>query len=161
MVLYSGDFCQTLPVVVGGGYKQTVEACLQRSYLFSLIQHFHLTTNMCLQNQLDFQQFLLDIGEGKTDSEVRIPNEMIVPRNSLDELIYAIFDDPVNFSEHVILAVRNDDAQEINRKIIDHMPSVVHQYFSVDFIHENDEHAHHYPIEFLCVATQAPTTSLH
>ena len=65
VVLYGGDFCQTLPVVVSGGRRQTVEACLRRSYLFPLMQHFHLTTNMRLQSQPDFQQFLLDIGEGK------------------------------------------------------------------------------------------------
>ena len=49
VVLYGGDFRQTLPIVVGGGCKQTVEACLRRSYLFPLMQHFHLTTNMRLQ----------------------------------------------------------------------------------------------------------------
>ena len=58
----------------------------------------------------------MDIGEGKIDLEVRIPSEMIVPRNSLDGLIDAIFDDPVDFSECVILAIQNDDAQEINNK---------------------------------------------
>ena len=29
------------------------------------------------------------------------------------------------------------------------MPGDVHQCFSADFVHENDEHAHHYPVEFL------------
>ena len=29
------------------------------------------------------------------------------------------------------------------------MPGNVHQCFSTDFVHENDEHAHHYPVEFL------------
>ena len=99
MVLYGGDFRQTLSVVVGGGRKQTVEACLRRSHLFPLMQYFHLTTNMHLQSQLDFQQFLFDIGEGKIGSEVRIPSEMIVPGNSLDGFIDAIFDDPDDFSE--------------------------------------------------------------
>ena len=81
VVLYGGDFCQTLSVVVGGGCKQIVEACLRRSYLFPLMQHFHLTTNMLLQSQPDFQQFLLDIGEGKTSSGIRIPSAMIVSGN--------------------------------------------------------------------------------
>ena len=52
----------------------------------------------------------MDIGEGKTGSEVKISSEMIVHENSLDGLIDAIFDDPVDFSERVILAVQNDDA---------------------------------------------------
>ncbi|XP_024368016.1 uncharacterized protein [Physcomitrium patens] len=104
---------------------------------------------MRLQSQPDFQRFLLDIGEGKTGPKVDLPLGLVAPGNSLDGLIDAIFDDPVDFSERVILAVRNDDAQEINRKITDRIPSDVHQCFSADFIHENDEHAHHYLVEFL------------
>ena len=73
VVIYGGDFRQTLPVVVRGGRKQTVQACLRHSYLFPLMQHFHLTTNMRLQSQPDFQQFLLDIGEGKTGPKVDLP----------------------------------------------------------------------------------------
>jgi hypothetical protein len=149
VVLYGGDFRQTLPVVVRGGRKQTVQACLRHSYLFPLMQHFHLTTNMRLQSQPDFQKFLLDIGEGKTGPKVDLPLELVAPGNSLDGLIDAIFDDPIDFSERVILAVRNDDAQEINRRITDRIPGDVHQCFSADFVHENDEHAHHYPVEFL------------
>ena len=119
VVLYGGDFRQTLPVVVRGGRKQTVQACLRHSYLFPLMQHFHLTTNMRLQSQPDFQQFLLDIGEGKTGPKVDLPPGLVAPGNSLDGLIDAIFDDPVDFSERVILAVQNDDAQKINQKITD------------------------------------------
>ena len=87
VLLYDDDFCQILSVVVGGCHKQTVEACLWRSYLFPLMQYFHMTINMRLQSQRDN---LLDTGEGKTDSEIRIPSEMIVPGNSLDGLIDAI-----------------------------------------------------------------------
>lgn len=74
---------------------------------------------------------------------------MNVPRNSQDGLIDAIFDDLVDFSERIILAVVNDDAQEINHKITDCMLGNAHQCFSADLVHENDEHAHYYPIEFL------------
>jgi len=69
---------------------------------------------------------------------------MVAHEKILDRLIDVIFDDPVDFSERIILVVQNDDAQEINRKITDRMPNDVHQCFSVDFIHKNDEHVHHY-----------------
>ncbi|XP_073389622.1 uncharacterized protein [Physcomitrium patens] len=90
-----------------------------------------------------------DIGEGKTGPKVDLPLGLVAPGNSLDGLIDVIFDDVVDFSERVILAIRNDDAQEINRKITDRIPGDVHQCFSADFVHENDEHGHHYPVEFL------------
>jgi len=50
VVLYGSDFHQILPAVVGGDRKKTIEACLRCSYLFPLMQHFHLTTNVCLQS---------------------------------------------------------------------------------------------------------------
>jgi len=133
VVLYGGDFHQTLSVVVGGGRKQTIEACLLRSYLFLLMQHFHLTTNMSLQSQLDFQQFLLDIGEGKTGSKIEILLGMVVHENSLNGFIDTIFDNMVDLCEHVILVVQNDDAQEINCKITDHISSNVHQYGTFNY----------------------------
>ena len=105
------------------------------------MQHFHLTTNMCLQSQPDFQRFLLDIGEDKTGPKIDLPLGLVAPGNSLDGLIDTIFDDLIDFFECVILVVRNDDAQEINRKFTDRIPGNVHQCFSADFVHENDEHA--------------------
>jgi len=45
--------------------------------------------------------------------------------------------------------VPRKQAEEINCKITNYMLGDVHQCFSVDFVHENDEHAHHYPIELL------------
>jgi len=90
------------------------------------MQHFQLTTNMRLQSQPDFQQFLLDIGEGKTGSEVEIPLRMVAHGYSLDGLIDTIFDDSIDFSKYVILVVWNDDAQEINRKITNCMSGDVH-----------------------------------
>ena len=89
---------------------------------------------------------MLDIGEGKTGPKVDLPLGLVAPGNSLDGLIDAIFDDPVDFSERVILAVRHDDAQEINRKITDCILGDMHQCFSTNFVHENDEHAYHYSV---------------
>jgi len=97
-------------LIVGGGRKQTVEAYLQHSYLFLLMQYFHLTTNMHLQSQLDFQRFLSDISESIIGLEVEILLRMVAHRNSLDGLINTIFNDPVDFSENVILIVQNNDA---------------------------------------------------
>ena len=96
VVLYGGDFRKTLPVVVRGGRKQTVQACFRHSYLFPLMQHFHLTTNMHLQSQLDFQQFLLDIGEGKTTPMVNLLLRLVACQFFLDGLFDSIFDDLVD-----------------------------------------------------------------
>ncbi len=105
MVLYGGDFCQTMSIIVVEATSKMLRLAYGVHICFLLMQHFHLTTNMRLQSQPDFQRFLLNIGEGKTGPKVDLPPELIAPGNSLDGLIDAIFDDLVDFFERVILAV--------------------------------------------------------
>ena len=78
------------------------------------MQHFHLTTNMRLQSQPDFQRFLLDIGEGKTGPKIDLPLGLVAPGNSLDGLIDAIFDDPVDFLGIIISDSQNNALRKIN-----------------------------------------------
>jgi len=51
-VLFVGDFCQTLPVVVRGSRVQIVGASLRKSRLWNHIEVLHLTQNMCLDHPL-------------------------------------------------------------------------------------------------------------
>lgn len=147
IVLFGGDFRQILPVVVGGRRAQTVGRCLKRSPLWRNVVTLHLTINMRLRSRPDFQQFLLDVGEGRTGNQVTIPDSMVAPNNQLDALIDDIFDNPDDFEDRVILTVRNDDAQMINRRVVDRLPGEVHHCYSADFV--DDEDAGTYPVEFL------------
>ena len=70
------------------------------------MQQLHLTTNICLQSQLNFQIFSLDIGEGKTSPKLDLPLKLVALGNPFDSFINAISNDPVHFAEHVNLAVR-------------------------------------------------------
>lgn len=75
VVVFGGDFRQTLPVIEHGNRAQTVAASLSRSYIWQHVQRCRLTSNMRLQNsdhhtqhaqrQRHFAQYLLDIGEGR------------------------------------------------------------------------------------------------
>lgn len=85
VVVFDGDFRQTLPVVQRGNRAQTTAASISRSYLWQHVQVYHLTINMRLQNlndntqhahrQRQFAQYLLDIGEGRipTSKSFRSP----------------------------------------------------------------------------------------
>jgi ATP-dependent DNA helicase PIF1 len=72
---------------------------------------------------------------------------MVATGNSIEGLSHAIFDDGQHFDKRVILTVKNDDAQMINSKILNHMPGDSNHCFSTDFI--NEEEAGIYPVEFL------------
>lgn len=75
VVVFGGDFRQTLPVVENGNRAQTTAASLSRSSIWPHVQSCPLTINMRLQNLNDdthhaqqqrrFAQYLLDIGEGR------------------------------------------------------------------------------------------------
>ena len=48
-MLLGGDFRQVLPVIRHGSQADIIESNLQRSFLWSHVQVFHLTVNMRVQ----------------------------------------------------------------------------------------------------------------
>lgn len=96
MVIFGGDFRQTLPVVLKGNRPQILNASLKRSRFWPHIRQFSLKTNMRLigenAEQLRLQaQFLLQVGEGRNgfDKTVVIPESMVA--ENLDSLISQIY----------------------------------------------------------------------
>ena len=80
VVLFKGDFCQTLPVISHGSREQIVGATLCRSRLWQQIQLHHLCTNMRLDQNIKCRQFaewLLEIDAGYG---VNAENEIILPQ---------------------------------------------------------------------------------
>src|SRR5207248_7873969 len=49
VVVFGGDFCQILPVVIKGSREDIVESCLQRSILWTHVKLIKLKINMRLQ----------------------------------------------------------------------------------------------------------------
>jgi hypothetical protein len=94
-VVLGGDFRQTLPVVPKGRREQIVNASIKRSYLWNHFEIFKLTRNMRLrcmsedtaeqQNLMEFVNWILDIGDGKTTSDegdewINIPEDLILEK---------------------------------------------------------------------------------
>ncbi|KAI7953570.1 hypothetical protein MJO28_006117 [Puccinia striiformis f. sp. tritici] len=78
IVIFGGDFRQTLPVVQGGSIFDQAGSCMINSALWTNIQVFHLTENLRLINTGDadsardvraFYAWLLTIGNGSEQSE--------------------------------------------------------------------------------------------
>ncbi|XP_054281787.1 uncharacterized protein LOC128999354 [Macrosteles quadrilineatus] len=164
VVLLSGDFRQTLPVIQRGTPADEINSCLKKSVLWSHIEQYHLVQNMrvSLHNDCDARQFLgdlLKIGEGrmKTDQHkmISFPENFGHMVASAEELIASVFPDLQNnhydpewLSCRAILAPKNDDVNKINSKIMNIIHGEVKSYLSIDSITE-EEQALHYPVEFL------------
>ncbi|GFV93372.1 SCAN domain-containing protein 3 [Trichonephila clavipes] len=97
LLLLSGDFGQTLPVIPRATYADEINACLKESYLWRSISKLCLTINMRVQLQNDplasrFSEQLLDIDNGRIQLYVKIdtvvdPDEVVkYPEEFLNSL---------------------------------------------------------------------------
>lgn len=164
VVLLSGDFRQTLPVIQRGTPADELNACLKTSSLWRNVNILTLRTNMRVRLQNDasadvFAQQLLQMGNGAmpTDADGRItfPSDFCTLVNSTEELIQHVFPDISNnylnqqwISERAILAAKNKDVHDINFDIQSRLPGEMRSYISTDTVVEQDQVVH-YPTEFL------------
>ena len=81
MVLHSGDWKQTLPIVPNGQRADIVDASFKSSYLWDHVELLQLTENMHIKHAGDedkaFAQYLLDIGNGKIQTYDDVGQGMI------------------------------------------------------------------------------------
>ena len=171
VIVFGGDFCQILPVVIKGSREDIVESCLQRSTLWTHIKLISLKINMRLfrtENQPDiieqreFAEWLLKVGEGQIptirgleNNIIRLPNDLILPSQNINDLINFVYSNfitnsnPQYLVEYTILIPKNIDINNVNTIIMDQFPEEVVEYYSADIIEEQTNPEHQYPIEFL------------
>ena len=146
-VVFGGDYQQILPVVPKGSPEDIVAATLQRSSIWQHVEVLRLTQNMRLDQSNEAQEFarwLLDVGHGRglsAERKVSLPQEMVT--GDIDNLIDTIYpaiaiDRPIPppdyFLQRTILAARNSDVDDINRKVLDRMPGEQQIFVSADSI---------------------------
>lgn len=101
MILLSGDFRQTLPVIPRSTVADELNACLKSSNLWQYVKTLHLTTNMRVFLQQDetanvFAKQLLDIGNNKVAVDtstgfITLPTDFCHITDSKVELIQRVF----------------------------------------------------------------------
>lgn len=165
MILLSGDFRQTLPVIPRSTVADEINACLKSSNLWRHVKTLQLTTNMRVFLQQDqtatvFSKQLLDIGNGKVavDSSTGLmtfPTDFCHFTESKEELIQRVFPDIKQqynnhdwLSERAILAAKNKDVDDLNATIQNFLPGELFTYKSVDTATNQDDVVN-YPTEFL------------
>jgi ATP-dependent DNA helicase PIF1 len=167
VVVLSGDFRQTLPVVKKGTFTDELQACLKWSNLWKNVKVFHLTKNMRVQlsgcknsENAFFSYQLLLIGENKLPYDletglIEIPDKFCSIVTSVEELITSVFSEIQQqylnhgwLSERAILCPRNSEVNKVNMQVLNLIPGNAMKYYSVDKMLEEDQ-AVEYPVEFL------------
>lgn len=165
LLILSGDFRQTLPVIPKGTPADEINACLKNSFIWQHIKKVSLTTNMRAQisgnkkAQL-FAEKLLQIGEGtfpvdEHSGEITLTNELCniveTPEQLINKIYPNISQNYVNSEwlyERSILATKNEIVNNINETIQDMIPGTLKIYNSIDtMVDEND--SVNFPTEFL------------
>ncbi|KAM1022730.1 hypothetical protein ACFX2I_043624 [Malus domestica] len=140
---------------------QTIDACIVKSSLWNEIQVIRLKHNMRAQQDPDFAEFLLCVGDGNEsfveDDMIRIPDLLIIPWHgdeSISELIGFVFprleENAFNISymvDRAIITPRNDDVDKLNEVVLNSFPREQHIYYSFDRVDDDPQNL--YQQEFL------------
>nr|XP_027082481.1 ATP-dependent DNA helicase PIF1-like [Coffea arabica] len=147
VVVFGGDFRQTLPVIQGATKDQLIQASLLHSSLWSSMHKIKLKHNMRAVLDPAFSRFLLAVGEGAepvdADNQICLPGHMVIPfhniKDSLDRLIAYTFPDlnlyssnPYEMISRCILTPKNTSVEDINEMMIQRFPGQLFTYTSSD-----------------------------
>ncbi|XP_071905593.1 uncharacterized protein [Coffea arabica] len=157
VVVFGGDFRQTLPVIEQATKEQLIESTFPISPLWPKLHKLRLTENMRAMFDPGFSHFLLSVGEGREpvddQGEITLPPDIVIPyldkEESLNRLIESVFPDlnlyardPYNLINRCILAPKNSSVDELNEIMIRRFPGSLQTYISsdktVDQLHQSD-----------------------
>ncbi|XP_058810250.1 uncharacterized protein LOC131675336 [Phymastichus coffea] len=146
IMILGGDFKQLLPIKVRGTRNETLNLSIKYSPLWKHFIKYILTTNMrVLSNEIDFSNFLLNVGNGSLndkDDYIDVPDHCILPETvSIIDIFGQLIRDKKfdEMSDCAILSTRNEDVDNINREITDLLGDVdQHIYTAIDTVVNNN-----------------------
>ncbi|XP_019176510.1 PREDICTED: uncharacterized protein LOC109171879 [Ipomoea nil] len=148
VVIFRGDFRQTLPVIRYGKKEDFIEAILVKSpSIWPNTQRLKLVQNVRANEDSAFCEYLMKIGNGTEQfvgrDKIKISSSFIIPCPnediSLDSLFQSVYldltcfgNDPYSLMSRAILTTKNEIADEINSILIDRFPGESKCYVSFD-----------------------------
>lgn len=147
VVVFGGDFRQTLPVVKSGAKEYFISECLLNSHIWNNLEKIRLVENMRARDDPMFCEYLLRIGEGKEHAnelnKIEIPSSLLIPftneKESLNTLFKNIYPnlellltDTSTITSRVILTIKNDFVNELNEMFVDQFPTDAMTYIGID-----------------------------
>ncbi|XP_074296943.1 uncharacterized protein LOC141627609 [Silene latifolia] len=163
VVVFGGDFRQTLPILPRKSQREVVEASLVSSPLWPKLVKFRLTENIRAHTDPEFAEFLLSLGnralQTKESEYIKMPDGLvsdlvdgaIPPIGDLSSIAFPeMGHDTFNsdiFTSRAIITPLNDDVDAINNELITKFPGNPVSYKSHDSM--LDDNCTVYPAEFI------------
>ncbi|XP_019265174.1 PREDICTED: uncharacterized protein LOC109242775 [Nicotiana attenuata] len=153
VVVYGGDFRQTLPVVRNGKKEDFINQSLLYSSIWDKQEKIQLSENMRAKTNPAFCDYLLRIGNGQervnATNNIEVPNSLIVhfttERESLDKLFTVTYPylnssgyDASCTDSRVILTTKHNFVDEINDMFIDQFSGKARTFVGIDETIESD-----------------------
>ncbi|XP_073314705.1 uncharacterized protein [Primulina huaijiensis] len=147
IVVFGGDFRQTLPVILKSTRDAITDASIIMSPLWKEFDKIKLKQNMRAFLDPEFSSYLLRIGNGieyiNDKEEIQIPNKINIPfvddvtsLHALIDMVFPNISDPnidlSSFFKRAILTTRNEFVHEINDLLISKFSGEEKTYFSCD-----------------------------
>ncbi|XP_073138197.1 uncharacterized protein [Henckelia pumila] len=147
IIVFGGDFRQTLPVILKTNKDDIIDSSIVMSPLWNHFEKLKLKQNMRALLDPKFSSYLLKIGDGVEETnendEILIPPEANIPftdeATSLNILIDTVFPNIANvnldfslFVKRAILTTRNEFVNDINDVLITKFPGEETTYYSCD-----------------------------
>lgn len=175
VILFGGDFRQTLPVVPRGSKEAVVKASIKKSALWTCFCICKLKINMRVLHNTDdpgaaaFAEYLIRVGNGSEPVHqigefalIELPQCMTLLTKTVQGLIDFVYNDflenvhdPHYFYARSILTPRNNDVDTINEAMIDCIHGETRVYLSADSVVDSaDVNPNLYPIELLNSITE-------
>ncbi|XP_073122695.1 uncharacterized protein [Henckelia pumila] len=147
IIVFGGDFCQTLPVIFKGTKDDIIDSSIVMSPLWNQFDKINLKQNMRALLDHNFTNYLLKIGDGIEDTneidKIQIPSIANIPFTdditSLNTLVDMVFPNIDNYNldfslfvNRAILTTKNEFVHEMNDVLISRFPGEETTYFSCD-----------------------------
>ncbi|KAG5579184.1 hypothetical protein H5410_049811 [Solanum commersonii] len=155
IVIFSGDFRQTLPIVRSGKKEDFIREKLLRSEIWNQLEKLQLSKNMRATKDPEFCEYLMRIGNGKEKTndhgKIQIPHSLIIPFTSEKESLNLLFRNTYPdlytsctktsfITSRAILTTKNDFVDEINDMLISQFSNTGKVYIAIDeTIDPNDQ----------------------
>ncbi|CAN6679398.1 unnamed protein product [Malus baccata var. baccata] len=161
VMIFGGDFRQVLPIVPKGTRFELMQASMINASFLGHVKIIRLRHNMRSINDQDFSEILLHVGNGEQETMIedmmQLPSSMVIPWNgeeSIVQLVNQVFPDlecdvcDVRYLvERAIITPKNEDADKLNKMIVDKFPGTEHILYSFDSV--EDDVRNLYQQEFL------------
>ncbi|KAM1736615.1 hypothetical protein ACFX12_014956 [Malus domestica] len=161
VMIFGGDFRQVLPVVPKGTRSELMQASMINASFWGHVKIIRLKHNMRSINDQDFSEFVLHVGNGEQetmiDDMMQLPSCMVIPWNGEESIVQFVNEvfpdlechvcDSRYLVERAIITQKNEDADKLNKMIIDKFPGTEHILYSFDSV--EDDVRNLYQQEFL------------